>query len=157
MLDLACGRGRHAIAAAEAGLPSVGMDRDAARLAELASLARDRRLPLHAVRTDLETPHGIPVRPGLCGAILVFRFLFRPLAGAIRDSLTPGGLLVYETFTIHQRNLGYGPVNADFLLREGELRAAFADLEILEYWEGLTRGDRPEALARLSARKKSST
>ncbi len=133
------------------------MDRDAARLAELASLARDRRLPLHAVCTDLETPHGIPVRPGLCGAILVFRFLFRPLAGAIRDSLTPGGLLVYETFTIHQRNLGYGPVNADFLLHDGELRATFADLEILEYWEGLTSGDRPEALARLSARKKPST
>ena len=66
------------------------MDRDAARLAELASLARDRRLPLHAVRTDLETRHGIPVRPGLCGAILVFRFLFRPLARAIVESLRPG-------------------------------------------------------------------
>ena len=133
------------------------MDRDAARLADLAALAHTRRLPLDTVRTDLETPHGIPVKPGSCGAILVFRFLFRPLAAAIRDSLAAGGLLIYETFTIHQRSLGYGPVNADFLLREGELRAAFADLEVLEYWEGLTSGDRPEALARLSARKKPST
>jgi SAM-dependent methyltransferase len=156
VLDLACGRGRHAIAAAEAGLTSVGLDRDAARLAELASLARARRLPLDAVRTDLETPHGIPVKPGSCGAILVFRFLFRPLAGAIRDALAAGGLLIYETFTIQQRNLGHGPVNENFLLREDELRAAFADLEILEYWEGLSSGARPEALARLSARKKPS-
>ncbi len=157
MLDLACGRGRHAIAAAEAGLPSVGLDRDATRLAELAALARARQLPLHAVRTDLETPHGIPVKPASCGAILVFRFLFRPLSHAIGEALAAGGLLIYETFTIHQKSLGYGPVNADFLLRDGELRARFADLEILEHWEGVTSGDRPEALARLSARKKPTT
>ena len=133
------------------------MDRDASCLAELAALARARRLPLEALRTDLETPHGIPVKPGSCGAILVFRFLSRPLARAICDALAPGGLLIYETFTIHQRGLGYGPVNADFLLREGELRAAFAELEVLESWEGLSNADRPEALARLSARKQGST
>jgi SAM-dependent methyltransferase len=154
VLDLACGRGRHAIAAAESGLASIGMDRDATCLAQLAALARTRRLPLQAVRTDLETPHGIPVKSGSCGAILVFRFLFRPLASAICDALAPGGLLIYETFTIHQKSLGYGPVNTDFLLREGELRAAFAELEILDSWEGLSNGDRPEALARLSARKR---
>jgi SAM-dependent methyltransferase len=150
--DLACGRGRYALAAAERGAVAIGFDRDAAALAELQRTARARGLRAHAVRTDLEAGRGIPVRPASCGAILVFRFLFRPLATALREALSPGGLLLYETFTIHQRTFGYGPRNEDFLLRPGELLETFRDLEVLSYWEGITEGDHPEALARLVAR-----
>jgi len=152
-LDLACGGGRHALAAAAAGLPAVGVDRDAEALAGLRRLARARHLPVAAVRSDLETRYGIPFRSGTCSVILVFRFLFRPLAEPIRRTLAPGGLLLYETFTTEQQRLGTGPRNPDFLLRPGELRELFADLEILDYWEGVTGGERPEAMARLVARR----
>jgi SAM-dependent methyltransferase len=153
VLDLACGTGRHALAVAGWGLPVVAMDRSRDALADLAGHARTRSLPVLGVRTDLETPMGIPVRPGSCGTILVFRFLFRPLAAAIVEALAPGGLLLYETFTIHQRDLGEGPGNPAFLLREGELLERFARLEIESHWEGLTPGPAPQALARLAARK----
>jgi SAM-dependent methyltransferase len=155
VLDLACGRGRHALAAAADGARVVAMDRDPGRLAELAAAASRRRLPVLCVRTDLETPAGIPVRPGSCGAVLVFRFLFRPLAAAIEQALAPGGLLLYETFTIHQRDLPHGPANRAFLLEPGELPGLFPGLEILASWEGLTPGPRPEAVARLAARRPS--
>ena len=131
----------------------LGLDRNPALLRELRAEARRRRLPLLAVRTDLETPHGIPVRSGSCGAILVFRFLFRPLVERICEALAPGGLLLYETFTIRQRDLGQQPTNPAFLLQEGELQRAFGGLEILSYWEGLTEGPRPDAMARLVARR----
>ena len=85
--------------------------------------------------------------------ILVFRFLFRPLAPAIVEALAPGGLLLYETFTIHQRDLGEGPRNPAFLLHDGELPELFARLETASHWEGLTPGPAPQALARLAARK----
>jgi tellurite methyltransferase len=156
ILDLACGRGRHALAAAAAGSRAVGIDRDAQALGEMRSRALEARLPVDAVRADLETPWGIPVRSGSCGAILVFRFLFRPLAEAIRQTLAPGGLLLYETFTTEQEHCRTGPRNPAFLLRPGELRALFADLEILDSWEGWTAGERPEAMARLLARRPSS-
>lgn len=153
VLDLACGRGRHALALAERGLPCVAMDRDPEALAALSAAARPRGLPLVPVRTDLETDHGIPVRAGSCGVILVFRFLFRPLAPAIVKALAPGGLLLYETFTEHQRDLAYGPRNPAFLLRAGELRALFPELEEISYHEGPTPGPRPQHLARLAARR----
>jgi SAM-dependent methyltransferase len=153
VLDLACGRGRNALAAAAAGVAVVGVDRDPQALAALRAAARERGLPVAALRADLETPHGIPVRSGTCGAILVFRFLFRPLASAIEAALAPGGLLLYETFTIHQRSLGQGPRNPAFLLAPGELPALFPRLEVLAHWEGSAEGPRPEALARLSARR----
>lgn len=153
VVDLACGRGRHALAAAALGARVIGIDRNAAFLAELRADADAAGLRVEGVRADLETPHGIPVRPGTCGAILVFRFLFRPLAPAIREALRPGGLLLYETFTRQQARLAWGPSNPAFLLAPGELPQLFAGLEIIESWEGLTSGPRPEAVARLAARR----
>jgi SAM-dependent methyltransferase len=152
LLDLACGRGRHARAAAALGVRSLGLDRDPLALRAMFEAAGGG-LPLHGVRGDLETPFGIPVRPGSCGTILVFRFLFRPLAPAIVASLAPGGLLLYETFLRAQRRLGTGPRRPEFLLEPGELSALFADLELLDYSEGLCAGASPEYLARLAARK----
>ncbi len=153
VVDLACGRGRNALAVALAGLPVVGIDRDAEALAALRATARDRRAAVSAVRADLETGRGIPVRSGSCGAILVYRFLFRPLAPAIEAALAPGGLLLYETFTIHQRSLGEGPRNPAFLLEPGELPSLFAGLQVLHFSEAVLPGPRPEALARLTARR----
>jgi tellurite methyltransferase len=153
VLDLACGRGRHALAAAELGATTLAIDRDADALRALANQARQRQLPLQTLLADLETPFGIPVRAGSCGVILVFRFLFRPLVPAIVAALAPGGLLLYETFTVAQRALGSGPRRAEFLLEPGELAALFGGLEPISYEEGGASGDPPECLARLAARR----
>ena len=150
VLDLACGYGRHSLAAARLGLPVLAMDRNQEALRALQRIAP----PLvQCVRTDLEGRAVIPVAPASCGAILVFRFLFRPLVRSICEALAPGGLLLYETFTIRQRDLGKKPTNTAFLLQEGELPEMFGALRILSYWEGLTEGPRPEAMARLVARR----
>jgi SAM-dependent methyltransferase len=155
VVDLACGRGRHALAAVSLGVRTVGVDRDRDALVTLLGEARKRGLPdvLTALRADLETARGFPLRPESCGAILVFRYLHRPMAPALSSLLRPGGLLLYETFTKEQRNLGYGPTNPAFLLAAGELRELFPGLEMLAYEEGLCPGERPEALARLAARR----
>lgn len=149
--DLACGSGRHALAAAAGGARVLALDRDARALAALAAAARQRGLAVAGLRVDLETPHGIPLRARSCGAILVFRFLFRPLARAIEEVLAPGGLLLFETFTVDQRNLADHPRNPAFLLQPGELPRLFPRLRVLEHWEGRTPGSHPEALARLCA------
>jgi SAM-dependent methyltransferase len=152
---VACGRGRHAAVAAERGVPIIGIDRNPDLLAELCATARARRLPVAAVRADLETGCGLPLAPASCAALLVFRFLHRPLVSHLVTTLQPGGLLLYETFTIHQRDLGYGPKNEHFLLRDGELRELFAALEVIDSWEGRTQQEDgpPATVARLAARK----
>ncbi len=154
VLDLACGRGRHAVPAAAAGLPVVGLDRSAAFLAQLRAIARARGLSIASVRADLEHQDALPLARGRCDAVLVFRFLHRPLAPAIVEALRPGGLLLYETFTQDQRKLGYGPSNPRFLLAPGELPELFRELDVLSYDEGLRGAARPEAVARLVARKR---
>ncbi|MAI78620.1 MAG: hypothetical protein CL917_06755 [Deltaproteobacteria bacterium] len=135
IVDLACGRGRHALAAAQRGWPVIGLDRNRKFLKELQETSRSSNLPISPVFTDLETPFGIPLKKGSAGAVLVFRFLYRPLAQAIEALLAPGGLLLYETFTTAQAQRATGPSNPSFLLKPGELKKLFPTLETLHYSE----------------------
>ncbi|MEE8508744.1 MAG: methyltransferase domain-containing protein [Myxococcota bacterium] len=153
ILDLASGRGRHALAAAAWGATAVAVDRDRDKLSWLRARAAARQLSVDCVLSDLETDLGIPIKPGSCSAILVFHFLFRPLAPTIETALHPGGLLLYETFTERQSELASGPRNPAFLLAEGELPALFPGLEVIEFEEIVTGGTHPQALARLCARR----
>ena len=152
VVDLACGRGRHTLAAAAAGIPVVGIDRNRAFLTELRKAAAQREFAVETLRADLENPDEIPLRSHCCGGVLVFRYLHRPLIPAITRVLAPGGLLVYETFTIDQRALGTGPRNSDHLLEPGELPELFPELEILDHWEGPSGEVENAQLARITAR-----
>jgi hypothetical protein len=60
-----------------------------------------------------------------------------------------GGIVIYETFTVAQRQHGTGPRSPDHLLETGELRQRFDGFEVLQYEETLA----PEALARIAARR----
>lgn len=154
VLDLACGLGRHALAAAEYGLPTLAIDRNARALEFLDAQRKAKKLPILCARADLEAHNTIPVAPGSCGAILVFCFLYRPLAPAIVNALAPGGILLYQTFTEKQQQLGYGPTNPAFLLRENELPRLFPRLAVLSYREGRDESaSRPRHVAQLVARK----
>jgi len=153
IVDLACGRGRHAIELARQGLRVVGLDRNAGFLRELAARSAPLEGRVECVRCDLEGAQNIPVKPATCGAVLVYRFLYRPLSPAIEALLAPGGLLLYETFTLGQAERDYGPSNPDFLLREGELPSLFPNLSIEQHEELIHGAPRPDAIARLRARR----
>ena len=133
-LDVACGRGRHALWLAERGLDTVAVDRDAAAIEALDQEARRRALPIDARVQDLET--GDPsLGDALYDAIVVVHYLHRPLFPALIRALRPGGLLFYDTFTRAQAARGK-PTNPAFLLDSGELRTLVAPLEILREREG---------------------
>jgi SAM-dependent methyltransferase len=78
--------------------------------------------------------------------VLVVHFLHRPLFPALRRALTPGGLLIYETFTREQAKLSQ-PSNPAFLLEPGELPALCAGLEIVRQREGQFEGRHAAAVA----------
>ena len=151
--DVACGRGRHAVELARAGLRVVALDRSREALSELARESAAAALPVHPVRADLESGSGIPLRPASCGAVVVTRYLHRPLCRQLVELLVPGGLLLYETFTRAQANLPYGLENPAFLLEPGELPALFPGLSVVTAEEGLFEDGRPWELARLLARR----
>ena len=135
VVDLASGRGRNALPAAEALGNVIAVDRNRGFLDELGKRSEVAGTRIERIQTDLETPFGIPLRSNSAGAILVFRYLHRPLSEAIEDLLAPGGWLLYETFTLAQAERKTGPSRAEFLLRPEELRQMFPALEVVHYHE----------------------
>ncbi len=148
VLDLACGSGRHSRLFLNLGHPVLAVDRDISRLDTLGNQAG-----LEVVACDLETGG----MPGVLGrrfdAIVVTNYLYRPLLPSIAAALTPGGLLLYETFARGNEKFGR-PRNPDFLLQPGELLAAFGgDLRVLAYEDLEVSQPKPAAVQRICARR----
>ena len=133
-LDVACGRGRNSLWLARQGFDTTAIDRDAPTVAALEDRARRERLPLRALAMDLEA-RGATLGDAAYDVIVVVHYLHRPLFPALVSALRPGGVLVYETFTIAQAARGR-PTNPAFLLAPGELPRLIAPLEIRAAREG---------------------
>jgi SAM-dependent methyltransferase len=134
VLDVASGRGRHALLLAARGWDVHAVDRDATALAALGARARAQGVLVQTACVDLERDEA-DLGENRYGTILVFNYLHRPLFPAIRRALAPGGVLLYETFTIGQRERGH-PRNPAYLLQDGELPRLVAPLAILRSREG---------------------
>ena len=135
VLDVACGRGRHALLMASAGFEVRAIDRNPEAIEFVKATAERLNLRIDAAVVDLETDPPPALSPPHYDAILVFNYLHRPLMPALREALAPGGRIFYETFTTRQAERGH-PRNPDFLLREGELVEAMAPLRIVRSREG---------------------
>ncbi|HEX5805665.1 MAG TPA: class I SAM-dependent methyltransferase [Macromonas sp.] len=130
VLDLACGHGRHTRWLVRQGCHVTAVDRDAAALQTLASLA-----PLvRTVQADIENgPWPLPGQT--FDAVVVTNYLWRPLWPQILASLGPGGLLIYETFTHGNASVGK-PSRPDFLLQTSELLRLCAPLRTVAFEDG---------------------
>jgi SAM-dependent methyltransferase len=140
-LDLAGGRGRHAIWLARRGLDVTLADISEVGL-ELAREAAEREgVRIRTVAVDLETE---PAPAGPWDLVVSFHYLHRPLFEAFPRLLAGNGLLVFCQPT--RRNLErHRRPGARFLLEEGELPGLLRGLEVLRYEEGWLEEGRHEA------------
>ena len=145
-LDLAMGRGRHALALARMGWRAFGIDRDLGALRTAMGRAAAEGSIVRAWCGDLTVT---PLPAAAFELVVVTRYLQRDLFPSLRGALRPGGHIVYETFTVNQRALGTGPTSSDHLLEPGELDGYFNDWTIRFSEEVVS----PEAVARIVARK----
>jgi rhodanese-related sulfurtransferase len=145
ILDLACGRGRHALLLAAAEFEVQAVDNDPAIIENLTAVAERLGLSLQAQVLDLES-EDVKLPEAGYGAILGFHYLHRPLFPALIEALRPGGVLLYETFNVRQRELGH-PTNPRFLLESQELLQLVEPLEVLKQREGSFHGRMVSAVA----------
>ena len=112
VLDLAAGRGRHALLFAERGHMVTAVDRDVSGLPHHAGIE-----PFQA---DLESGSPWPLDDRQFGAVVVTNYLHRPLMPRLLEAVAPGGVLLYQTFMEGNERFGK-PSRPDFLLKDGEL------------------------------------
>ena len=139
VLDVACGRGRHALLLASAGFGVRAIDRNPDAVAFVRTVAERLNLTLECEVVDLETDPTPDLPESTYDAVCVFNYLHRPLMPSIRGALKPGGRLFYETFTTQQAERGH-PRNPAFLLEAGELQTLVAPLTVIRSHEGEVDG-----------------
>ena len=146
VLDLACGGGRHSRLLLDLGHTVLAVDKDTSRINDLA----DR---CEVVTADLEIPDQNILAGRSFAGIVVTNYLYRPLLACLPDHLSPGALLIYETFALGNERFGK-PSNPNFLLKPGELlEAVRGRLRVLAYEDLTVEAPRPAALQRIAARK----
>lgn len=146
VLDVAAGSGRNARWLAQQGFRVEAVDRDQQALESMQGVEN-----IHVKVADIENADW-PYSGRQFDAIVVCRYLHRPLFSTLQQSLAPQGVLIYETFM--RGHEAYGkPSNPDFLLRENELFEAFQDgLQVIAFEQGLFASPKPALLQRICAK-----
>jgi SAM-dependent methyltransferase len=145
ILDLACGSGRHTRWLASLGYAVEAVDRDAAALAGLQSIAG-----ISTRHADLEGAAWPYVGERFAG-IVVCNYLHRPLLPRLLAALDDDGVLIYETFMIGNERFGR-PANPNFLLRPGELLDwVTPQLSVLAFEQGQVDHPKPSMVQRICA------
>ena len=139
VLDVACGRGRHALLLASAGFEVHAIDRNPEAIAFLETTAKRLHLTIACEVIDLESGDPPALAESAYDAIVVFNYLHRPLMPALCAALKPGGRLFHETLTTRQAERAH-PKNPVFLLEDGELPRLVAPLAVLRSREGEVDG-----------------
>jgi SAM-dependent methyltransferase len=148
-LDLAMGEGRNAVFLARHGFSVDGVDFSDIAIKKARKLAREYKVKINPILADLSN---YPIKKNTYDLIININFLERNLTKGIIEGLRPGGYLVFETYTIdHMKLKNKESIPEKWLLKKGELKEMFSELEIIKYQEVTTD---KEAYATLIAKKK---
>ena len=155
-LVLAMGEGRNAVYLAENGFDVTGVDISAVGIEKCERLAEERGVVVNSVVADL-TDYDMGSEQ--YDLITNFYFFDKSILPEVIDSLKPGGIFIFETYSRdHSKHSKFGPKNPDYLVKPNELLEIFKSLRILYYEdtvtelnEGMHKGT--AALIRLIARK----
>ena len=145
VLDVACGRGRHARYLHQRGLKVVAVDRSAEAIAAIG-------LPAERCETcvaDIENGPW-PFAGRQFDAVIVTNYLWRPLLPTLLASLASGGVLIYETFAAGNETVGK-PSRPDFLLQRGELLQVCQGLRVVAFEAGFEDQPSPRFVQRIVA------
>jgi tellurite methyltransferase len=147
-LDLACGAGRHTLLLAARRQLVTAVDSSPVALEILERCAQaahcavtrierseqitNRRQGILLWPADLEE---VSLPSQVFSLVVCVNYLQRSLFPQIERALVPGGVLLFETYTVAQLAFEGGPRNPNYLLESGELRTAFPALRGLFYRE----------------------
>ncbi len=132
VLDLACGQGHNGLFLEKQGVSLSYLDKNQQALERVRNNCTKAA---NIICADLETEPVYDLGKEVYEAILVFRYLHRPLFNNIKEALKMNGLIVYETFTHKQAEIGR-PKNPDYLLQDNELLAQFSGYKVHHFYQG---------------------
>lgn len=137
VLDMGMGEGRNAVFLAQKGYRVTGVDFSSAAVKKAYLLAQEFGVKIKAVVASLND-YKIPANS--YDAIICFYYVDRSLVEKIKQWLKPGGILIYEAYTLREKDRSdkkVDPLSESTYLREQELLKLFPGMRVLKYEEPL--------------------
>ena len=131
ILDMGMGEGRNAVFLAQKGHHVTGIDISSVAVKKARFLAKEFGVKIKTVVGTL-TKDKIP--DASFDAIICFYYVDRELNEKIQRWLKPGGLLIYEAYTLKEY-LKHKNGKINYFLKEKELISMFPKMDILKYEE----------------------
>jgi tellurite methyltransferase len=139
VLDMGMGEGRNAVFLAQKGFKVTGVDISSVAIKKSHLLAKEYGVK---IKTTAASMKDYSIAPNSFDAIICFYYVDRELIDKIKTWLRPGGILIYEAFTIRQRiHPAQRHDPEDYFLKDQELLSAFKGMRILKYEEPLHEKD----------------
>lgn len=135
VLDMGMGEGRNAVFLAQKGYRVTGVDISSVAVKKAYMLAEEFGVKFKGVVASLNE-YKIP--PASFDAIICFYYVDRSLIEKMKTWLKPGGILMYEAFTVREvKGKKVPEYNPDYYLKEQELLQLFSGMRVLKYEEPL--------------------
>ena len=135
VLCLAEGEGRNAVFLAQKGYKVTGIDISSVAVKKAYLLAQEFGVKIKGVVASLKE---YKIQPNSFDAIVCFYYVDKSLVEKIKTWLKPGGVLIYEAYTVREKAKKKRQSSDDEnYLREQELLRLFSGMRVLKYEEPL--------------------
>jgi len=135
VLDMGMGEGRNAVFLAQKGYKVTGIDISSVAVKKAHLLAQEFGVKIKGVVASLKD-YKIP--PQSFDAIICFYFVDRTLIDKMKSWLKPGGIIIFEAYTVNQKATRSKPkIDEAYILKEQELLKLFSGMRVLKYEEPL--------------------
>lgn len=135
VLDMGMGEGRNAVFLAQKGYKVTGVDLSSVAVKKSYILAQEFGVKIKGVVASLRD---YKIQPETYDAIICFYWVDRSMVEKIKSWLKPGGILIYEAYTVPEKNRDpskRGLKDGENYLREQELLKLFPGMRVLKYEE----------------------
>jgi tellurite methyltransferase len=133
VLDMGMGEGRNAVFLAQKGYKVTGVDLSSVAVKKSYLLAQEFGVKIKGVVASLKD---YKIAPETFDAIICFYWVDRGMVDKIKTWLKPGGILIYEAYTVHGKEKEVDPLSDNYL-KEQELIKLFPGMRVLKYEEPL--------------------
>ena len=135
VLDMGMGEGRNAVFLAQKGYKVTGIDISSVAVKKAYLLAQEFGVKIKGVVASLKE---YKIQPNSFDAIVCFYYVDKSLVEKIKTWLKPGGVLIYEAYTVREKAKKKRQSSDDEnYLREQELLRLFSGMRVLKYEEPL--------------------
>lgn len=134
VLDMGMGEGRNAVFLAQKGYKVTGIDISSVAVKKANLLAQEFGVKIKGVVASLEQ---YKIQANSYDAIICFYYVDQSLVERMKAWLKPGGIIIYEAFTLREKLAKKSTDPVDTFLKDQELLSMFRPLRVLKYEEPL--------------------